>query len=422
MRIALMSYRSKPHCGGQGVYVRHLSRELVALGHTVEVFSGQPYPELDEGVSLTKVPSLDLYREPDPFRTPRPKEFRDLIDVEEVLTMWTAGFPEPKTFSKRVARLLKGRRGDFDIVHDNQTRRVRHARHRRAGLPADHHDPSPDHVRPSHRHRQRADAAQEAQPASLVRLPGHAEEGRPAAPQDPHGLRVQPARHHHRLRGRPVAARGHHARCRRRVRPADRPSRSRADRRDGQRGCPDEGHRHAAGGVRQAAHRARRRAAARHDAQARWPHRAAHRRAGHRRRRAGSSTASATPSSSTSWVRPRSPACRRCTKASPSRPPSSWPARRRWSSAGPARSPRSSATTARARSSCRPATSESSRPRSSSCWTTRSDAPRWAAPVVERVLEKFSWRAVAAATAAAYEEVIAASAASAPEEKNHADR
>ena len=121
MRIALMSYRSKPHCGGQGVYVRHLSRELVALGHTVEVFSGQPYPELDAGVTLTKVTSLDLYREPDPFRTPKPKEFRDLIDVEEVLTMWTAGFPEPKTFSERAARLLKGRRGEFDIVHDNQT-------------------------------------------------------------------------------------------------------------------------------------------------------------------------------------------------------------------------------------------------------------------------------------------------------------
>ncbi|GAB3665941.1 glycosyltransferase family 4 protein [Nocardioides korecus] len=121
MRIALLSYRSKPHCGGQGVYVRHLSRELVALGHTVEVFSGQPYPELDPGVLLTKVPSLDLYREPDPFRTPRPSEIRDLVDVEEVLTMWTAGFPEPKTFSKRAARLLRGRVGDFDVVHDNQT-------------------------------------------------------------------------------------------------------------------------------------------------------------------------------------------------------------------------------------------------------------------------------------------------------------
>ena len=121
MRVALLSYRSKPHCGGQGVYVRHLSRELVGLGHDVEVFSGQPYPELDPGVRLTKVPSLDLYREPDPFRTPKPGEYRDAIDLLEVATMWTAGFPEPRTFSLRVARLLKDRLDDFDVVHDNQT-------------------------------------------------------------------------------------------------------------------------------------------------------------------------------------------------------------------------------------------------------------------------------------------------------------
>ena len=74
MRIALLSYRSKPHVGGQGVYIRHLSRELAKLGHTVEVFSGQPYPELDlvgEGVTLTKVPSLGLYEEPNPFGNPK---------------------------------------------------------------------------------------------------------------------------------------------------------------------------------------------------------------------------------------------------------------------------------------------------------------------------------------------------------------
>ncbi|MCX5043295.1 glycosyltransferase family 4 protein [Aldersonia sp. NBC_00410] len=121
MRIALLSYRSKPHCGGQGVYVRYLSRGLVELGHEVEVFSGQPYPEdLDPRVRLTKVPSLDLYREPDPFRTPRPSEIRDLIDVRELATMWTAGFPEPQTFSLRMARILAERIGDFDVVHDNQ--------------------------------------------------------------------------------------------------------------------------------------------------------------------------------------------------------------------------------------------------------------------------------------------------------------
>jgi len=122
MRIALLSYRSKDHCGGQGVYVRHLSRGLVDLGHEVEVFSGQPYPELlDPRVRLTKVPSLDLYREPDPFRVPRPSEIRDSIDLLELATMWTAGFPEPRTFTLRVARLLADRKADFDVVHDNQS-------------------------------------------------------------------------------------------------------------------------------------------------------------------------------------------------------------------------------------------------------------------------------------------------------------
>ena len=35
--------------------------------------------------------------------------------------MCTAGFPEPRTFSWRVRRLLAARAGQFDIVHDNQT-------------------------------------------------------------------------------------------------------------------------------------------------------------------------------------------------------------------------------------------------------------------------------------------------------------
>ena len=121
LRIALTSYRSKPHCGGQGVYVRALSRELVALGHEVEVLSGQPYPELDAGPVLTKVPSLDLYREGDPFRTPHWRELRSPIDLLELALMWTAAFPEPLTFSLRTAKLLTRRGARPDIVHDNQT-------------------------------------------------------------------------------------------------------------------------------------------------------------------------------------------------------------------------------------------------------------------------------------------------------------
>jgi glycosyltransferase involved in cell wall biosynthesis len=121
LRIALASYRSKPHCGGQGVYVRQLSRALVRLGHSVEVFSGQPYPELDERVALTKVPSLDLYNEARPFRTPRLSEFRTATDALEYAIMCTAGFGEPRTFSRRLVALLRDRAGEFDIAHDNQT-------------------------------------------------------------------------------------------------------------------------------------------------------------------------------------------------------------------------------------------------------------------------------------------------------------
>jgi glycosyltransferase involved in cell wall biosynthesis len=135
LRIALLSYRSKPHSGGQGIYVRALSRELAELGHRVEVLSGQPYPELDGGVPLTRVPSLDLYREPDPFRTPRLSEFRDGIDVLEWATMCTAGFPEPLTFSLRAARMLLPRAAEFDVVHDNQSLGHGLLRLQKAGLP-----------------------------------------------------------------------------------------------------------------------------------------------------------------------------------------------------------------------------------------------------------------------------------------------
>jgi len=122
VRIALLSYRTKEHCGGQGVYVRHVSRGLAELGHDVEVFSGQPYPDdLDPRVKLTRVPSMDFFREPDPFRTPRPSEFSGATDLLEYALTLTGCFAEPLTFSLRAAAILKGRADDFDVVHDNQS-------------------------------------------------------------------------------------------------------------------------------------------------------------------------------------------------------------------------------------------------------------------------------------------------------------
>ena len=120
LRIAFLAYRGNPHSGGQGVYTRHLTRELVALGHDVTVFGGPPYPELEPPVGLVPVPSLDLYRQPDPFRTPRLRELTSPVDVLEVALMRAGSFPEPLTFSLRAAKVLAGRRPDFDLIHDNQ--------------------------------------------------------------------------------------------------------------------------------------------------------------------------------------------------------------------------------------------------------------------------------------------------------------
>ena len=45
LRIGFVAYRGNMECGGQGVYLWFLARELARLGHRVEVFVGPPYPD-----------------------------------------------------------------------------------------------------------------------------------------------------------------------------------------------------------------------------------------------------------------------------------------------------------------------------------------------------------------------------------------
>jgi glycosyltransferase involved in cell wall biosynthesis len=120
LRIAYLTYRGKPHVGGQGIYTRHLTKALIDLGHEVEVFSGQPYPVVDERVPLHELPSLDLFNDHYPGRFPAYWEMKKREDFLEVLQFSTGVFPEPLAFSYRALRALKPRTGEFDLVHDNQ--------------------------------------------------------------------------------------------------------------------------------------------------------------------------------------------------------------------------------------------------------------------------------------------------------------
>ncbi len=120
LSLAYLTYRGKPHVGGQGVYTRHLTKALVDLGHHVEVYSGQPYPHVDPRITLHQLPSLDLFNDHYPGRFPAYWEIKRREDLLELAQFSTGTFPEPLAFSYRALRALRPRAAEFDLVHDNQ--------------------------------------------------------------------------------------------------------------------------------------------------------------------------------------------------------------------------------------------------------------------------------------------------------------
>ena len=124
MRICLLSYRSYCYSGGQGIYVRYLSRCLRNLGHEVDVVSGTPYPILDEGINLIKLPSLDLYSRPEWRRYfINPTKLSNLPNIVEWMGECSGFFTEPLTFGMRAYKfLLEGNKyKQYDVIHDNQS-------------------------------------------------------------------------------------------------------------------------------------------------------------------------------------------------------------------------------------------------------------------------------------------------------------
>jgi glycosyltransferase involved in cell wall biosynthesis len=119
LRIALLGYRSNPFSGGQGVYLKYLSRALARAGHQVDVISGEPYPILDPDIRLIKLPGLNLFAAENHLSALRPRHLKSWTDTFEWLSMATGGFPEPYTYGRRVAAYLRDH-ASYDIVHDNQ--------------------------------------------------------------------------------------------------------------------------------------------------------------------------------------------------------------------------------------------------------------------------------------------------------------
>jgi glycosyltransferase involved in cell wall biosynthesis len=97
---------------------------LAALGHTVDVWSGPPYPELERetGVHLIQIPSLDLWNEEHFFRVERWRDLFDPIHRSEWVRTMTGVFDEPRSFSERALKRYQELAPEhrYDVVHDNQ--------------------------------------------------------------------------------------------------------------------------------------------------------------------------------------------------------------------------------------------------------------------------------------------------------------
>ncbi len=118
LKICLLGYRSQPYGGGQGIYIKYLSKALVEAGHQVDVISGQPYPHVDPRVNLIKMPGMNLFETG--LGSLTFSHLRSMTNIIEWTGKLTGGFVEPHCFGRRVFKHLKKHGRHYDIIHDNQ--------------------------------------------------------------------------------------------------------------------------------------------------------------------------------------------------------------------------------------------------------------------------------------------------------------
>jgi glycosyltransferase involved in cell wall biosynthesis len=114
------------YCGGQGIYSAYLAREWRRAGHEVHVIAGRPYPDLDAGIPLHRIPNANVFARRVATLV-REEGARALLT--QPLTFWELAvsrfgtFPEMQTFGARLLLRWRGlqRRHRFDVVFDNQS-------------------------------------------------------------------------------------------------------------------------------------------------------------------------------------------------------------------------------------------------------------------------------------------------------------
>ena len=131
LRICFVAYRGNMQCGGQGIYLWFLARELARLGHHVDVLVGPPWPDpMPFAGSVERIENQMFWGKwflrdwKNLLPRPRPLRVFEPLNFYEFGAARMGFLPEPFAFSVRgfralAARLRAGAR--YDLVHDVQS-------------------------------------------------------------------------------------------------------------------------------------------------------------------------------------------------------------------------------------------------------------------------------------------------------------
>ena len=125
LKIALLSYRSDPFSGGQGIYIKNISEALLDRGHEITIFSGNPLPEVNEAIKVEKIDTPGFFETFDSLE--RIKIFSSLeknrLNLLDFFETFTGTFTEPVFFGERLIKnkVFQESVDAFDIFHDNQS-------------------------------------------------------------------------------------------------------------------------------------------------------------------------------------------------------------------------------------------------------------------------------------------------------------
>ena len=125
LKIGLLSYRSDPFSGGQGIYIKNVSEALQNRGHEITIFSGNPLPIVSNKIKVVEINTpgyFETFNSFERFKIFQAQE-KTRLDLWDFIETFTGTFTEPIFFGDRLLQNTEFAKtaDSYDVFHDNQS-------------------------------------------------------------------------------------------------------------------------------------------------------------------------------------------------------------------------------------------------------------------------------------------------------------